>query len=476
MKNKFIQFIGLGGLGLMYSCAPTLSEMNSSLDIPSTYTTAIQTSDTTGIGGLSWGAFYQDTNLRSLINEGLRNNQELRIVEREVNQLRNEVDARKGEYLPQIGLQAGANSEKPGRFTRNGAVEEQLLLNEGAFPEPLPHLSIRANASWEVDIWKRLRNAKNAARERFLAGAEGQQFMKTQLVAEIAEAYYELIALDRKLAIAEQNVQLQRNALQVVQIQKQTAKVTELAVKRFEAQLAGTESLLYELKQEIIEQENRINLLVGRYPQPISRDVTLLDAANPPNLPAGQTIALLQNRPDIRQAEHELEATRLDVKSARARFYPALSLEGAIGLEAYKPDLLLRSPESLLYGLGGGLMAPLINRKAIANAYRNANERQIQALLKYEQSVLQAYLEVVNEQWKLRNLQQQVAYKTIQVERLNTSVEIANILFASARADYIEVLLTQEEALDTRFELATTKLEQLKAQVQMYRSLGGGWR
>jgi multidrug efflux system outer membrane protein len=126
--------------------------------------------------------------------------------------------------------------------------------------------------------------------------------------------------------------------------------------------------------------------------------------------------------------------------------------------------------------LGNGLMAPFINRRAISAAYRDANEKQIQALLKYEQTVLQAYLEVVNEQWNLRNLQQQVSYKTIQVERLNTSVEIANILFASARADYIEVLLTQEEALDTRFELAATKLEQLKAQVQMYRALGGGWR
>src|SRR5690606_15415979 len=181
-------------------------------------------------------------------------------------------------------------------------------------------------ASWEIDVWKKLRNAKKAAVSRYLSSVEGRNFMVTNLISEIAESYYELMALDNLLDIVERNIEIQGSALQTVKQQKEAAKVTQLAVNRFEAQLLNTKNLQYEIRQRIVETENKINFLVGRFPQPITRDSESFE-----NLPIGPVqegipSQLLENRPDIRQAELELMAAKLDVKVARANFYPSFKI------------------------------------------------------------------------------------------------------------------------------------------------------
>jgi len=432
--------------------------------------------DGTNSASIKWKDYFTDSYLIALIDTALRNNQELNITLQEIEISRNEIRAKKGEYLPSIGLGATAELEKVGEYTRNGSVEKNLEIKNGKeFPEPLPNYRFGAYAKWEVDVWKKLRNGKKAAVSRYLASVEGKNFLVTNLISEIANAYYELLALDNQLSIVERNINIQSDALKVVKLQKQAAEVNELAVKRFEAQLLNTKSLQFEIKQQIIETENELNFLVGRFPQRIQRSSDELVNLAPSIVSSGIPAQLLDNRPDIKQAELELAAAKLDVKVAKARFYPSLGISAGIGFEAFNPKYLLETPGSIAYSLVGDIAAPLINRAAIKADYYNASATQVQAIINYERTILNAYIEVANQLSNIDNLEKSYTLKKEEVEKLTKSITIANNLFKSARADYMEVLLTQEESLESKFELVETKKKQMNAMVNVYKALGGGW-
>lgn len=457
---------------VFWACAPSLVQKTPNREMPESFNHSI---DTTNVAEIDWRIYFDDPDLTALIDTALKNNQELNIVAQEIEITRNEVQARKGEYLPFVDVGAGVGIDKVGRYTRPGALEANTEIEPGKeFPEPLGDLQFGAVASWEVDIWKKLRNAKKAAYNRYLASIEGRNFLVTSLIAEIASSYYELLALDNQLEIVRQNIEIQRNALEIVRSQKEAARVTELAVRRFEAQVLGTRSLQFDIQQKIIETENRINFMVGRFPQTIQRGGDF-NSLTPDTLQFGIPSQLLLNRPDIREAEQELMAANLDIAVARARFYPSVGISAGIGYQAYNPSHLLATPESLLYGLGADLISPLFNRKEIKAMYANAGAAQVQAVFEYEQRILNAFIEVANQLSNISNLQNTYDLKSSQVQTLDQSVEISATLFQSARADYYEVLLTQREALDSRFELIETRLEQMKARINVYRSLGGGW-
>lgn len=426
---------------------------------------------------MNWKDYFKDEYLISLIDTALANNQELNITLQEIQIYNNEIRARQGEYLPFVGLGAGAGVEKPGRYTMNGTSEANLQIEPGkATPDPLPDYMLGLYANWEIDIWNKLHNAKKAAVAEYLASVEGKNFMVTNLIAEIANSYYELLALDNQLAIVEQNIEIQSNALATVKLQKQAARVTELAVRKFEAEVLHTKSLRYDIQQEIVITENRINFLLGRYPQHIERQSEGFGVLEPDSVLHGVPAQLLDNRPDIRQAELKLVASKLNVKVAKANFYPSLSLSGAIGYQAYNPSLLFSTPESMLYGLAGEVAAPLLNRRALTAAYYNANSEQIQAVYEYERAVLKAYLEVMNQMSNMQNLKQSIDLKSKEVQALTESIYISQDLFRSARADYMEVLMTQRDALKSKFELVETKKKQMNAMVNIYKALGGGWQ
>jgi outer membrane protein TolC len=237
-----------------------------------------------------------------------------------------------------------------------------------------------------------------------------------------------------------------------------------------------SQSLEFDLLQQIKETENRINFLLARYPQPIPRDKNNFLALVPATINSGIPSQLLANRPDIKQAELELAATKLDVKVARAEFYPSLGITAALGLQAFKPSYLVKFPESVLYSLAGDLAGPLINRTAIKAEFNLANSRQLQAMYNYERSILNAYLEVSTQLSRIDNLGKSYELKAKQVDALTRSIDISNDLFKSARADYLEVLMTQRDALESKLELVETKRDQLNAVVNVYRDLGGGWQ
>ncbi len=466
-------WVQLAGCATVASPTAQLQADEVAAALPATFATA-----TPGVTAaeLDWREFFADPGLIELIDAALANNQELNILLQEIEVSRAAATARSGEYLPFVTLEAGAGTEKVGEFTREGAVEKNLPLREGKeFPEPLPEFGVAARMSWEVDIWKRLRNEQQAAVLRYLATEEGRNFMITQLVAEIAETYYELLALDNRLDVLERMLDIQQAALEVMKLQKQAAKTTELAVRRFEAEMLKNQSQLFGTRQRIVETENRLNYLAGRYPQPITRDARALTERSLRELPVGLPSDLLVHRPDIRRAELELAAAELEIRAARARFYPSLDLSLALGVESADFGELLTTPASLLYGIAGDLAVPLLNRRGLQAAYAAANAEQLQALYGYQQTVLHAYTEVLNQMALIRNLNESHARTRQQVEILNNAVDIANRLFRSARADYAEVLLTQRDALESRLELIELRQQQFTALVGVYQALGGGY-
>ncbi|KAA3438734.1 TolC family protein [Rufibacter hautae] len=474
LTKRIRNWFGITLVALTYTACsvPTLVQKSENRTVPASFTNS---QDTTNTAQARWKDFFTDPYLVSLIDTALHNNQELNITLQEIEIARNEVKARKGEYLPSVGLRAGAGVDKVARFTNIGALEATTDIEPGReMPEPLQDYLVGAFATWEVDVWHKLRNAKKAAVNRYLSSVEGRNFMQTNLVSEIANSYYELLALDNQLAIVKQNIEIQNNALRIVRLQKEAARVTELPVRRFQAQVLNTQSLQYEIQQKITETENRINFLVGRFPQPVQRNTQDFARVTPKAVSAGVPAQLLANRPDIRQAELDLAAAKLDVQVARARFYPSVGISAGVGFQAFNPSFLLK-PESMLLSLAGDVAAPLVNRNGIKAVYASANARQIQAVYNYERTILNAYVEVANQLAKISNLEKSYDLKAKEVEALTQSIDISNQLFTSARADYMEVLLTQRDALESRFDLVETRMQQLNAMVNVYRALGGGW-
>lgn len=432
--------------------------------------------DTANSGIIKWSTFFSDSCLVSLIDTALKNNQELAIALQEIDIARNEMNVKQGRLLPFIEGGAGAGIDKAGRYTSQGAGDASTDITPGKrVPDWLPDYRFGITASWEADIWKKLRNAKKAAFARYLSTVEGRNFVVTNLIAEIANSYYELLALDNQLQIVKQTIALQQNALSIVRIQKQAAAATELAVKKFEGEVLGSQSLEYDILQKIREKENTINYLLGRYPQHINRDTMGILHITPSQIEAGIPSQLLQNRPDIKQAELELQAARLDVKAAKAGFYPSFNIAAGLGFQAFNPSYLVKFPESLLFSLAGDLAGPLINKSAIKAEYYSANAKQIQAVYNYERTILNACIEVSTELSNIKNQQHIYELKSKQVDTLTATIHISNALFASARADYLEVLLSQRDALASKMELVESRLHQFNAVINIYRALGGGW-
>ena len=437
-----------------------------------------ENNQSTGNSGLTpWREFFTDPNLVSLIEEALKNNQELLITLQKIEIAKSGVLYQNGKLSPEVRAQLGAGVSKPGRYTSEGAGDATTDIEPGKeMPDPLANFEGGITANWEIDIWHKLRTAKQSAVAHYLSTVEGKNFVLSNLIAEVADHYYELLSLDNRLDIIHQYIQLQEKALQVAKIQKQAAATTELAVKKFEPELAKSKASDFDVQQQITEKENEINALLGRYPQPIVRDKNSFQNIVPQTVYTGIPSELLANRPDIKEAELELQAAKLDVEVARKEFYPSLDISAMIGLEAFKPSYLVKLPESMAYSLAGDLAGPLINKSAIKAEFNKANAEQIQSLYEYDRTIMNAYLDVANLMSKIKNLDQYYQLKHQESAALDESIGIADQLFKNMRADYLEVLMNQRDALDAKLELLEAKEQQLTTVVNIYKSLGGGWK
>lgn len=451
-----------------------LLERKPTFNVPKKYDTPLLKGSVESTASISWRHFFSDPYLVSLIETALANNQEFKIAIQDIEIAASEVKEKQAAYLPKVGLRAGGSYIHPSENTTEGVLDK--ITERHFYKNPDFNLYLGPSLSWEVDIWKRLRNAKEAARLRMMAQYEVRNFLISRLVTEIARNYYELMALDTSLKILDENISIQEAAFHKMQLLKRYAKANQLAVNRFEAQLLKTKSQRFETSQRIVEKENRLRFLSGIYDAaPIKRHSDQFMTMPVDELQTGVPAQLLENRADIRQAEAAIKAAKLDLKSVKAELYPNLTIAAGVGFSGFSPALLFQ-PKSLFYNAIGDLMVPLINRKAIIARIQIANAVQTQAVLTYEQTLLKAYTDVLNQVSNIRNMQQAFDTKKREVVLLEESIGISNMLFKYAKATYVEVLLTQEEKLNAEKELVEVKMNLVGSRVNLYRALGGGWR
>lgn len=425
-------------------------------------------------GVTQWRKHFTDPRLQALTDKALNNNRDLKIALQRIEMAKAQITAARGMLAPKVSAVANGGLRRFGLYTMDGAGNSTTPIYDGRIvPRDLPDYMVGLQSTWEIDLWGKLRNKKASATARLLASVEGRNLVQTQLIAELATAYYELLGLDAEIINIDETIKIQRDALETVQTQKQAGAANELAVQQFEALLFNLQSMRLDTQQRIVEQEGIICSLLGDPQRPIARNRTSLMNSALPQLSSSVPADMLKNRPDIRRAEFELVASKADVKAAKAAFLPSVSINGVLGLQAFHSNLLF-NVHSATYSALGGLVAPLVNRKAIQAEFDHANASQLEALNTYQQSIVNGYVEVHNQLAFIRILKDLQALKTKEVHLLIESVGTAADLFRTRRATYIEVLNAQQNALKARLQLIGVTKRQFQVQANLYRALGGG--
>lgn len=455
--------------GLVSSCKIATPPREPGMrEVPSSFTGKADSSSIS-IGDINWDKFFTDPYLKGLIDTALQQNLDLSVAIQRMEMSRARFLERKGALLPGLQAITAANY---------GNMSNQLLSGnprDRTSPNFNQDYFLGVQSNWEADIWGKLRSMKKAAYIRYLASEKGRQLVETALVAEVARMYYELLTLDNELEVVHRNIDLQEIALEVIKIQKMGGRATELAVQQFSAQLLGTKMLEAEIEQRIVEAENELNLLLGRFPESISRGKSILEQPLPESIQAGLPSGLLLRRPDIQQAELKLAAARADVEAARAAFLPSLTLSPYLGVNAVKAALLFSTPESLAVGVISSLTAPIFQKRQIRSNFERRSAQNMEAAYEYQKAILTGFQEVVTDLKRIRNFERMYELKEQEVDVLQNAVSTSNDLFTSGYATYLEVITAQRGVLEAELELANIRKGIFISVIDLYRALGGGW-
>lgn len=468
-KSFLLQLLAAVALTVTYSCksieVPVLPEME---PVPETF---LDIADSSSIGDISWEAFFNDPNLVQLIEAGLENNLDLRMALERIEITRTQFRISKGAIYPTMDgiVRYRSGDIRPNLLggTING---DRNVVNR------LENNFIGFQSTWEIDVWGKLRDRKEASFEQFLATENGRHVVVTNMVAEIAKLYYELLGMDIELETIERNIEFQEMALELIKIQKMAGRATELAVQQFSAQLLSTKSLAIEKRQEIIETENNLNFILGRFPAPISRASSLLEIKLPYAMDVGLPSDMLLRRPDIQQAEHELRAANYNVEAARKEFLPSFSFTPYVGLNDRSLPAAFEMPGGLTIGLLGGLTAPIFAQNRIQAGFDREIASNKIALYNYQQRILDGYREVMNQLQRIENLRTVYSLRDEETAVLLNAVSTSNELFRGGYATYLEVITAQSRVLEAELSKTNTRIEMFLTVVDLYRALGGGWK
>ena len=438
-------------------------------------------SDSSSATIAKWREVFFDPNLITLIDTALKNNYDLRMALQKVELAKAGLRANKGIRLPELGFNAAAGVRKFGDYTMDGVGNYDTrfstnINDKQQIPDPLPDYYVGFQTSWEIDLWGKLKNKKKASAARFIASQYGKDLIVTNLIAEIASAYFELIALDNEAKILVDNIELQQEALDLVLAQKEAGKATELGVEMMNAQLLNSKSMQAEVQQLVLETESKLNFLCGLYPQSIKRDTSYFSQHLQTTLTVGVPSGLIKNRADIRQSEFELKASNADVKAAQAAFYPTLNINAALGLQSFNALLLIETPASMAYNMAGGLVAPLLNRRKLKADLMAGKAEQKQAYVNYEKTVVNSFKEVYIALNNIKNTKQMYDLKKEEVDILKKSINTSSELFKAGRASYLEIITSQKNTLQAQIQLVNFYKRQNIATVDLYKAIGGGWK
>ena len=421
--------------------------------------------DSATLADVPWQEVFADSTLRDLIREALRDNLDLRDAIQQVRVAEANLREAEGALFPDLFLGGTASYNEPSDNGPSGAGRSSV--------EATDQYSVSASTSWELDVWGRLTSARRAQYAALLRTAATRRAVQTALIANVARSYYQLLALDRQLQITRETVENRRADLQTVQSLKEGGVVTNVSVERSRASLAAARASIPTLQQAITEQENALSVLLGRTPGPIER--TRLSAQAPlDSLATGVPAQLLRNRPDVIAAEYRYRSAFELTNSARAAFYPSLTLTAEGGVESLSAGDLL-APSSLFYNLIGGLTQPLFANGQNEARLERRRARQAQARLGFRRALLTAGTEVSNALSRYQNTTRRIEARQDQLDALEAAVAESRELLRYGEDNYLQVLTAQQEYLAAQLDNVNDQLDQLQAGVALYRALGGGW-
>ncbi len=446
MNKKYLW--GLLIFGTLVSCRLGEKYTRPELNLPETIA-GIQ--DSTSVGEIGWGELYRDTVLQRLIRQTLAYNKDMQIAMARIKEMQELRRVSRAELFPRVDVKIAGQREYD--RTPENTYEAKGLLN------------------WELDLWGKIRWGNQAALADYLATVEGQQALQLSLIADVAQSYFELIALDQELTIVRQTLSAREESVRLAKLRFEGGLTSETSLKQAQVELARTQTLTPELEKKIRMKENEIALLAGQYPGPIERGKDLEQQQLPGSLPVGLPASLLQRRPDIRQAEYRLRQAHAKVGIAFTNMFPKITLTGHYGLESSDLSDFLKSP---YFFLGGELLEPLFQlgkNKAKLKAAKAVREQEIYA---YQKVVLKAFSEVSDalvESGKNREIRES---RQKLEEAARAALNLATLQYINGIISYLDVLDAQRGYFDARIGLNSAIRDELLATVQLYKVLGGG--
>ena len=437
----------------------------------------LEISDSVNSAKVTPKELFSDSLLHKLIDSALTSNLALLRAQNNLLQFEADIQEARSNLIPKVGVFGGYSKRKFGLHTMDGAGNITTPIGDGELiPIHLNDFNFGLQTSWEIDIWGKLKQQKKAAQSRLLAAIETQNMLKTQIIEQVVLNYFNLVCLDENKRIVNRNLLLNQEMIEVLKAQKESGKTTELSVQQFESLSLNYANEILKLDAEIYYTENELRKLCGKFDGVIERSSFQSNKLQSIQINSGIPGQLLSNRPDVRQAEQELLASKADLLTARKMFYPSLTINGSLGYQAYKTRFLFASPESIAYGLFGNLMAPIINLGELKANFKRASSNQIDALYNCQETLLNAFTEVNNSLFAIQNTEKMISNKNREMEKLKESRTIAGELFNANRADYLEVLFSQQNALSAELELMDLSKNQFLWKVYLYKAIGGGWR
>lgn len=452
------------------SCMPKLALDKVSPELPETFKYTA-TADTASFADLEWREFFKDPILQNLIEKGIKNNYDLQIALKQVASSQERLNQAKYLQYPDISFGVSGQISRPSKNSMNGQSLD-LFLGKSHVED----YNAAFNLSWEADIWGKIKNQQEVSRVQYLQTYEASKAIQTQVVAAIAQGYYNLLMLDKQMQVAKSNLELSKNTLDVTEKIWKGGETTSLGVQQAKARTESTELLITQLEQNIAIQENALSILVGENPDKISRTIEMSDSSLPQNISAGIPAAMVSRRPDVRQQELVLLESNSIVGIAQASMYPALRITANGGVNSFKIDNWFQIPASLFGSVLGGITQPIFQKKQLKTDLAVAKIQREKNVLAFRQSVLNAVGEVSDALVSNESLKVQEVKASEQVTTLKDGIKSAELLYRGGMANYLEVITAQANSLQAELNLASIKRQRLSSIVDLYRALGGGWK
>ena len=454
--------VSLGFVLFLAGCAVGPNYKRPRVNAPSTFRGETQIT-TNSFANLPWWQVFHDDTLQNLIRTALTNNYDLRIAVTRVEQARAVAAQARAGFFPQFDYAVNASRAKN--------VANNMPSPTGTIGSAF---SADASASWEIDLWGQIRRLNESARAQFLASQEARRDVMISLIAQVAQDYFQLLALDRQLEIARQSTNSFGQSLKIFNERLQGGVTSELETSSAEALMDSAAATIPELEQQIAMQENQLSILLGQNPGAILRGNSSLEEQMSPEVPAGLPSALLERRPDIREAEQQLRSANAQVGVAVANFFPQLNLTGLFG--EVSPELsAFTSGGDVAWSTAAGLTGPLFHGGQLQAQYAQAHAAREQFALQYQAAVLNAFQEISDALISREKLADARTQQSRAVDAYKEAVKISMERYRLGHADYYEVLQEQQLLFPAENALVQTQLNQLLAVVQLYRALGGGW-